>query len=246
MFNLEGKNALLTGATGGIGLSIAELLVASGAKVVLSSPDFEKLEQICDQFGNAAVPLYADLSNREEIEGLYAKAEKLIGMPIGVLICNAGIVKDSLAVRMKQYQWDEVIEINLTSIFRLNQDAVKCMMSQKWGRIINISSIIGYTGNAGQSNYAAAKAGLIGMSKSFAREYATYGITVNCVAPGFIDTPMTSGLSKEVKDNILGNIPMKRMGSAKEVANAVLFLASDESAYITGSTIHVNGGMLMV
>lgn len=250
MFHLHGKGVLLTGATGGIGSAIAEVFVAAGARVVLSSADNDRLHTLCNDLcsnvgSSVAFPIVCDLYDPEQLKMLYSSAEKLLNQ-VDVLICNAGIVRDNLAIRMKQKEWDDVLAIDLTSVFKLNQEAMKRMMRQKYGRIINISSIVSYTGNFGQANYAAAKAGMVGMSKSIAQEGATRNVTVNCIAPGFIDTPMTANLSDNVKDAILAKIPMGRMGTAREVAEVALFIASSSSSYITGSTIHVNGGMYML
>ncbi len=244
MWNLAGKTALVTGATGGIGAAIAHSLHAAGANVILTGRRAEVLEAMKAQLGERAHILPADLANVEELEGLLEKAEELAG-DIDILVCNAGITRDSLIMRMSNEQWDEVLAVNLTAVFKLNRAAASKMARRRQGRIINITSVIGATGNFGQSNYAAAKAGIVGMSKSIAREVAARNVTVNCVAPGFIKTPMTDGLRPEIKENILTQIPMKRMGSAQDVANVVLFLASEEAGYITGQTLHTNGGMYL-
>jgi 3-oxoacyl-[acyl-carrier protein] reductase len=246
MFDLTNKKVLLTGATGGIGRAVLEVLITAGAHIVISGTDSKELEDIVKQYGKDKIfSVICNLSDAAQVDQLYQQAEQLANQ-IDILICNAGITRDTLSIRMSDEMWNDVININLTSVFKLNREAMKKMIRQKSGRIINISSVVGYTGNAGQANYTAAKSGLLGMSKTFALESATRGVTVNCIAPGFIDTPMTKNLSTQAKEAILSRIPMNRMGTAKEVANAALFLASDESAYITGSTIHVNGGMFML
>lgn len=246
MFDLRGRNVLLTGATGGIGVAIADVFIRAGARIALSSADIDILSAMCDRLGREfVVPVQCDLFDFSQLDVLYDNSETALGGEIDILICNAGIIRDNLMMRMKQEEWDDVLKVNLTSVFKLNQRAIRKMLSRRYGRIINISSIIGYTGNIGQANYAAAKAGMIGMSKSLAQECASRNITVNCIAPGFIDTPMTAKLSTDVKNTILAKIPMNRMGTPSEVAHAALFLASSESSYITGSVIHVNGGMYM-
>ncbi len=244
-FNLEGQSALITGASGGIGSAIAEVLVQSGAKVIATGTNPEKLRNLANKINsNKLLTLTHDLSDSNELESLFTKAESMVEH-IDILICNAGITYDNLSIRMKEEEWQKVIDLNLTTTFKLNQLAIKRMMRKKYGRIINISSIIAFTGNIGQANYAAAKAGMIGMSKSLALEVASRNITVNCIAPGFIDTPMTAVLKTEIKENLIKHIPMGRIGTPMEVAHSVLFLAAKESAYITGTTIHVNGGMYM-
>lgn len=249
MFNLKGKKVLLTGATGGIGKALLELLLKAGANVVISGTKYEALQelsgQVQEQFtDNIIIPLAANLSQINTIDTLIADTITSLG-GLDILICNAGLTKDALSMRMKDSEWEEVLKVNLQATFKLNQVAVKKMMKQRYGRIINISSIIAYSGNVGQANYAASKAGIIAMSKSIALEVASIGITVNCIAPGFIDTPMTRMIPEAIQNKICERIPMSRTGKPEEVAAAALFLASDEASYITGSTIHVNGGMLM-
>ena len=244
MFNLKDKLALVTGATGGIGQSIVKILANQGAKVIMVGRNEEKLQNLKQELGDNVYPLICDFNDDLQINSLIEGAEKEFGN-IDILVCNAGITKDNLALRLKDEDWDMVIKMNLTSTFKLNRAAIKSMMKRRYGRIINISSIIGLGGNAGQSNYAASKAGIIAMSKSIAKEVAARGITINCVAPGYIDTPMTEVLSDDIKSSIIAHIPAKRIGMPEDVASAVLFLASNESSYITGHTLSVNGGMLM-
>lgn len=244
MFKLDGKKALITGATGGIGAAIAAVLHAAGATVILTGTREQVLKDAVAKLGEGSDYIAGDMSDVQFVEGLLDQAEQLHG-DIDILICNAGVTRDNLIIRMKDEEWRTVMDINLDAVFRLNRAAVKKMIRRRSGRIINISSIVGVTGNAGQVNYTAAKAALLGMSKSIAQEVAGRSVTVNCVAPGFIESPMTDGLKTEIKENILSKIPMARMGSAEEIAAACLFLAADESAYITGQTLHVNGGMYM-
>jgi 3-oxoacyl-[acyl-carrier protein] reductase len=245
MFRLNGKNALITGATGGIGSEIARFLAKQGAKLVLSATKEDRLKELAGSI-NSEIPVIAcNLSAESEVEALFDKAEELVGA-IDILICNAGVTRDNLSLRMKNEDWDDVLNINLKSTFILNRSAIKKMMKRKQGRIINISSVVAVTGNFGQANYVASKAGMIGMSKSFALEMASRGITINIVAPGFIQTPMTDILNESQRASILSSIPMGKMGTAADIAAAVAFLASSEAGYITGQTIHINGGMLMV
>ena len=244
MFDLTNKIALVTGATGGIGRSIVKDFIASGAKVVAVGRNQEKLKELNNEFGEMVFTMECDFNDKSQVSFLFENAEKEYGN-IDILVCNAGITKDNLALRLKDEDWDGVIEMNLNSTFRLNRSAIKSMMKRRYGRIINISSVIGLSGNAGQANYAASKAGIIAMSKSLAKEVAARGITVNCVAPGYIDTPMTQVLNDDIKNNIISHIPAKRIGIPKDVSSAVIFLASDESSYINGHTLNVNGGMLM-
>ena len=244
MFDLTNKIALVTGATGGIGRSIVKDFIASGAKVVAVGRNQEKLKELNNEFGEMVFTMECDFNDKSQVSFLFENAEKEYGN-IDILVCNAGITKDNLALRLKDEDWDGVIEMNLNSTFRLNRSAIKSMMKRRYGRIINISSVIGLSGNAGQANYAASKAGIIAMSKSLAKEVAARGITVNCVAPGYIDTPMTQVLNDDIKNNIISHIPAKRIGIPKDVSSAVIFLASDESSYINGHTLSVNGGMLM-
>ena len=245
MFDLTGRKALVTGASGRIGEAVARALHAQGATVGLHGTRVEKLEALAGDLGERVKIFPANLSERSEVKDLAAKAEsELEG--VDILVNNAGITRDGLFVRMSDEDWDTVLEINLTAAFRLTRELTHPMMRRRSGRIINISSVVGVTGNPGQANYCASKAGLIGLSKSLAQEIAGRGITVNCVAPGFIESAMTDKLNEKQRDSILGAIPMKRMGAGEEVASAVVYLASHEAAYVTGQTIHVNGGMVMV
>ena len=245
MFDLTGKKALITGASGGIGEAIARTFHAQGAVVGLHGTRAEKLEQIAADLGDRAHVFPANLSDREDVKALATKAEtELEG--IDILVNNAGITRDGLFVRMSDDDWDAVLNVNLTAAFQLTRDIVYPMMRRKAGRIINITSIVGVTGNPGQGNYCASKAGMIGMSKSLAMEIASRGVTVNCIAPGFIATPMTDALNDKQRDAILANVPAKRLGTGEEIAAAAVFLAAEESAYVTGQTLHVNGGMAMI
>lgn len=245
MFELEGKKALITGASGGIGEAIARLLHAQGATVALHGTREEKLTALAGELGERSLALPADLSDRDAVKALAATAEeKLEG--VDILVNNAGITRDGLFVRMSDDDWDAVLEVNLTATFRLTRELTHPMMRRRWGRIINITSVVGVTGNPGQANYCASKAGMIGFSKSLAQEIAVRNITVNCIAPGFIESAMTDKLNDKQKDAIMGVIPMRRMGSGDEVAAAAAFLASTEAGYITGQTLHVNGGMAMI
>jgi 3-oxoacyl-[acyl-carrier protein] reductase len=246
MFDLSGKKALVTGATGGIGGSVAKTLAAAGAQLAISGSRQEKLDALnAEQFGGKATPIACDLSDLANVETLIKQAEEKLG-GIDVLVCNAGVTKDNLAMRMKDEEWQQVIDINLTASFRMTRAVIRGMMKRRFGRIIYVTSVVGWSGNPGQANYCASKAGLTGMSKSFAQELASRGITVNCVAPGFIATAMTDVLTEEQKTRINQNIPMARMGSPDDIAAGVLYLASEQAGYVTGQTIHVNGGMLMV
>ncbi|WIY24554.1 3-oxoacyl-[acyl-carrier-protein] reductase [Parasedimentitalea psychrophila] len=245
MFDLSGKNALITGASGGIGGDIARALHAAGATVVLSGTREEPLQALAAELGERAHVLTCNLSEKDSVEALPKAAIAAMGS-VDILVNNAGITRDNLFMRMKDDEWDSVINVNLTSTMRLCRGVLRGMMKARWGRIINISSIVGATGNPGQANYAASKAGMVAMSKSLAYEVASRGITVNAVAPGFIATAMTDKLNETQKDAILTQIPAGRMGDAKEIAAAVLYLASVESAYVTGTTLHVNGGMAML
>ncbi|MCE3231767.1 MAG: beta-ketoacyl-ACP reductase [Rickettsiaceae bacterium] len=245
MFDLTGKTALVTGASGGIGEAIAESLHKQGATVVLSGRREDALKQVASKLGSRSFTLVSDLSDKEQLDGLFDKAEELAGQ-IDILVCNAGVTKDNLVLRMKVEEWDEVINTNLKSAFILNKAAFKKMMKRKWGRIINIASVVGVTGNPGQANYVASKAGMIGMSKAIASESATRGITVNCIAPGFIKTAMTDALNDAQKEKITSTIPTGTFGLPADIAAATAFLASSEAGYITGQTIHVNGGMVMI
>lgn len=245
MFDLTGKTALITGASGGIGGAIATVLHKAGATVALHGTRREALDALAAELGERVHVLPANLSNPEEVEKLAKDAEAAMG-GLDILVNNAGITKDGLILRMKDEDWDQVIAVNLTASFRLCRAAVKGMMKRRTGRIVNITSIVGVTGNPGQVNYCASKAGMIGMTKSLAQEVASRNVTVNCVAPGFIATAMTHELNDDQKGRILGNIPAGRMGGSDDIAAAVLYLASNEAAYVTGQTLHVNGGMAMV
>jgi len=245
MFDLTGKTALVTGASGGIGGAIAKALHAQGAAVVLSGTRAEALEKLKSELGARAFVAQANLSDAASVEALPKAAEAAAGAPIDILVNNAGITRDNLFMRMKDEEWDQVIQVNLTAAFRLSRAVLRGMMKKRWGRIVQITSIVGATGNPGQGNYAAAKAGLIGMTKSLAAEVASRNITVNAVAPGFIQTAMTDVLTDQQKEAIATRIPLARMGKAEEIAAAVVYLASEEAAYVTGETIHINGGMAM-
>ncbi len=243
-FNLNQKSALITGASGGIGKAIAETFHKHGANVILVGRNESALNKVKDSLKERASVIVADFNNQDDITSLIKQAEAI--SPIDILVCNAGITKDMLALRMKDEDWNQVLNINLTAVFKLNRDALGFMMKRRYGRIINISSIIGVTGNFGQANYAASKAGMIGMTKSLALETASRGITVNCVAPGYIDTPMTQVMPEESKQLIISKVPAKRMGLPLDIAYTSLYLASEEASYVTGQTIHVNGGLAMV
>ena len=245
MFDLNGKYALVTGASGGIGAAIATALHGAGATVTLSGTRLKPLEELAASLGSRVFVLPCNLADAEAVTALPKQAAEVMGS-VDILVNNAGITKDNLFMRMSDDEWSSVIEVNLTSTMRLCKGVVRGMMKARWGRIINISSVVGTTGNAGQANYAASKAGMVGMSKSLAYEVASRGITVNCVAPGFIATAMTDKLNEDQKAGILGQIPAGRMGEPAEIAAAVLYLASVEAGYVTGATIHVNGGMAMV
>jgi 3-oxoacyl-[acyl-carrier protein] reductase len=245
MFDLTGKTALITGASGGIGADIARALHKAGATVGLSGTRTAPLEALAAELGDRAHVLPCNLSDPAAVEGLVKQAIEAMGS-VDILVNNAGITKDGLAMRMSDEDWQSVIDVNLTATFRLCRAAIRGMMKARWGRIVNISSVVGQTGNAGQVNYAASKAGMVGLSKSLAAEVASRGITVNCVAPGFIETAMTDKLNDQQKAGILTAVPAGRMGTAGEIAAAVLYLASQEAGYVTGATLHVNGGMSMV
>ena len=246
MFDLTGKRALVTGASGGIGGAVAQALHGAGATVALSGTREGPLQDLAASLGERAHVVTANLSEPEAVEALPKAAAEAMGGAIDILVNNAGITRDNLFMRMSDEEWAQVLDVNLTSAFRLSRAVVRGMMKARWGRIVNITSVVGQTGNPGQGNYAAAKAGLVGMSKSLAYEVASRGITVNCVAPGFIATAMTDKLNDDQKGKILGQIPAGRMGEPSEIAAAVLYLASPEAAYMTGATLHVNGGMAMV
>jgi len=245
MFDLTGKTALVTGASGGIGGAIAKVLHSAGATVALSGTRVDPLEALAAELGERAHVLPCNLSDADAVDALPKQAIEAMG-GLDILVNNAGITRDNLFMRMKDEEWAAVLEVNLTSTMRLCRGVMRPMMKARWGRIVNISSIVGTTGNPGQANYAAAKAGMIAMGKSIAYEVASRGITVNAVAPGFIATPMTDALTDDQKDAINKQIPAARMGTPEEIAAAVLYLASDEAAYVTGATLHVNGGMAMV
>ena len=245
MFDLNDKSALVTGASGGIGSAIARKLHAAGAKVALSGTRQEPLERLAEKLGERAYILPCNLSDMAAVEVLPKQAIETLGS-LDILVNNAGITRDNLFMRMSDEEWQSVIDVNLTATMKLCKGALRGMMKSRWGRIINISSIVGATGNPGQGNYAASKAGMVGMSKSLAYEVASRGITVNVVAPGFIATAMTDKLADDRKEAILAQIPAGRMGAAEDIASAVAFLASDGSGYVTGSTLHVNGGMAMI
>ncbi len=246
MFNLSGKTALVTGATGGIGGAIARKLHAQGATVVLSGTREAVLADLAKELGERAFFAAANLSDAESVDGLVTRAEEAAGASLDILVANAGITKDGLLMRMKDEDFQSVIQINLESYFRLTRAAVKGMMKRRSGRIIGVTSVVGVTGNPGQTNYSASKAGMIGFSKSLAQEVGSRGITVNCIAPGFIASPMTDVLNDQQRDAILGKIPAGRLGSGDEIAAAAVYLSSDEAAYVTGQTLHVNGGMAMI
>ncbi len=246
MFDLTGKTALITGASGGIGGAIAKTLHGQGATVVLSGTKVEALEKLAAELGSRAYTAACNLSDIASIEALPKAAETAAGGAIDILVNNAGITKDNLFMRMKDDEWDQVLAVNLTAAFRLSRAVLRGMMKKRWGRIIQITSVVGATGNPGQGNYAAAKAGLVGMSKSLAAEVASRNITVNAIAPGFIATAMTDVLTDDQKKLISQRIPAGRMGLPNEIAAAVAYLASDEAAYVTGETIHINGGISMI
>ncbi|MDX5360279.1 MAG: 3-oxoacyl-[acyl-carrier-protein] reductase [Alphaproteobacteria bacterium] len=245
MFDLTGKCALVTGATGGLGASIARALHVRGATVGLSGTREGVLAELAGELGERAHVLPCRLDDREAVEALPGQAEAAMGQ-VDILVNNAGITRDGLAMRMKNADWDDVIAVNLTAAFTLARGCLKGMMKRRHGRIVSITSIVGVTGNPGQANYAAAKAGLIGMTKSLAQEVASRGITVNCLAPGFIATPMTDALNEDQKTRLLGGIPAGRLGQPDDISAGVVYLASDEASYVTGQTLHVNGGMAMI
>ena len=245
MFDLSGKAALVTGASGGIGGAIARALHKQGATVTLSGTRADALEKLRSELGERAHVVAARMDDAADIDRLLKDAEAAMGK-VDILVNNAGITRDNISMRMKDEEWEKVLEVNLTGTFRLTRAAMRGMMRRRFGRVINITSIVGVTGNPGQANYAAAKAGLIGMSKSLAQELASRAITVNCVAPGIIATPMTDVLTDEQKKGILGRVPAGRLGTPDEIAAGVVYLASDEAAYVTGQTLHINGGMAMI
>ena len=245
MFDLTGKTALVTGASGGIGGAIASALHAQGATVGLVGTRAQALEAVAESLGDRVHVLPCNLSETDAVDALPKRAAEAMG-GVDILVNNAGVTRDNLFMRMSDAEWDAVIAVNLTAAFRLMRGVLRGMMKARWGRIVSVTSIVGVTGNPGQGNYAASKAGLIGMSKSLAQEVASRGVTVNCVAPGFIATPMTDALNEAQKARLMESIPVGRMGTPDEIASAVLYLASDEARYVTGHTLHVNGGMAMI
>ncbi len=245
MFDLTGKAALVTGATGGIGGATVRALHAQGATVALSGTRREVLDALAAELGSRTHVLPCDLADKAAVEGLVPKAEEAMGQ-VDILVANAGITRDNLFVQLRDEDWEQVINVNLTATFRLARAAVRGMMRRRFGRVIGITSVVGVTGNPGQGNYAASKAGMIGMMKSVAAEYAKRGVTANCVAPGFITTAMTGKLNEKQRAAILGRVPAGRLGTSDDVAAAVVYLASSEAAYVTGQTLHVNGGMVMI
>ncbi|MBM3636384.1 MAG: 3-oxoacyl-[acyl-carrier-protein] reductase [Alphaproteobacteria bacterium] len=245
MFDLTGQSALVTGATGGIGGAIARALHAQGATVAISGTRREALEALASELGARVHICPANLSDAASVEALVPWAQEAIG-GLDILVNNAGITRDNLFIRMKDEEWFDVMRVNLDSVFRLSRAAAKTMMRKRYGRIISITSVVGTTGNPGQGNYAAAKAAIVGMSKALAAEVASRNITVNCVAPGFVATPMTDELNEKQRESVMHKVPMGRLGEPGEIAAATLYLASREAAYITGQTLHVNGGMAMI
>jgi len=245
MFDLTERKALVTGATGGLGGAIAKALHKAGASVVLSGTRKEKLEELAHELGDRVAIVPANLGDADSVDALVPAAIAAIG-GVDILVSNAGITRDGLLMRMKDDDWDTVIKVNLEAYFRLSRAAMRPMMKARWGRIIGITSVVGVTGNAGQANYAASKAGMIGFSKALAQEVAKRGITVNCVAPGFIESPMTDALNEKQKAAILTNIPAAKLGQGDDIAAACNYLASEEASYVTGQTLHVNGGMVML
>jgi 3-oxoacyl-[acyl-carrier protein] reductase len=245
MFNLDGKKALITGATGGIGSAIARALHSQGAEVILSGTRQGALNELAHELSDRAHSIAADLSDKSSIDALIKQISDISTDGVDIVINNAGIVRDNLLVRMKDEEWNQVLDINLVAGYKLIQGLMRGMMKRRWGRIIGISSVVGATGNPGQANYAAAKAGMIGFSKALAQEVATRGITVNVIAPGMIQTAMTDDLNEDQSARLLSTIPLGRLGSPEEIAASVIYLASDEAAYVTGATLHVNGGMAM-
>lgn len=245
MFDLTGKKALVTGASGGIGGAIATALHTQGAEVCLSGTRREALEELAAVLGERVHIATCNLQDAEETEALVPSVEEAMGQ-VDILVNNAGLTRDMLSMRLSDDQWQKVIDVNLTATFRLSRAALKEMMRRRWGRVVNITSIVGVTGNPGQANYAASKAGLIGMSKSMAGEVATRGITVNCIAPGFIKTPMTDALNEKQQSALMERIPARRLGTPEDIGGAAVYLASEEASYVNGQTLHVNGGMAMI
>ena len=246
MFDLTGRRALVTGATGGLGGAIAKALHKAGARLVLSGTREEKLQELADQLGDGAFVAACNLSNGDEVDALPAKAGDLMDGAVDILVSNAGLTRDGLLMRMKIEDWEMVQKVNLEAYFRLSKVCLRGMMKARFGRIIGITSVVGVTGNPGQANYAASKAGMIGFTKSLAAETAVRGITANCIAPGFIASPMTDVLNDKQREAILAKIPAGKLGTGEDIANAALYLASDEAGYVTGQTLHVNGGMAMI
>ena len=244
MFDLEGKKALITGASGGIGKEIANVLIEHNAEVCISGRNLDELNALKELLGEKCHVVTCDLSKKDEIIELINKTDELLGH-IDILINNAGITKDNIFLRMSESEWEDVLNVNLNSTFSILKLITRGMIKRRYGRIINISSVVGVTGGAGQVNYSASKAGLIGLTKSLSQEVATRNITVNCIAPGFIETPMTEKLDDKRKDAILNSVPMNRIGTPEDLSSAIIFLASQESSYITGQTIHINGGLYM-
>ncbi|RVU38471.1 3-oxoacyl-[acyl-carrier-protein] reductase [Hwanghaeella grinnelliae] len=245
MFDLSGKTALVTGASGGLGSAIAAALHGQGASVVLSGTRVEALEAVAAGLGERTFVVPANLGDADSLDALAKQAEAATGQ-LDILVNNAGLTRDNLAMRLKDDDWETVLNVNLTAAFRLSRAVLRGMMKRRWGRIIGITSIVGVTGNPGQANYAASKAGMIGMAKSLAQEVASRGITVNCLAPGFIETAMTDALGDQQQEKLLGAIPAGRMGTPADIASGVVYLASEEASYVTGQTLHVNGGMAMI
>lgn len=245
MFDLSGKSALITGASGGIGAATARALHGQGATVALSGTREDVLRSLKEELGDRAHVCVCNLSDAEAVGALIGQAEEAMGA-VDILVNNAGLTRDNIAMRMKDEEWEQVLAVNLTASFKLARAAMRGMMKRRWGRMIGITSIVGVTGNPGQANYAASKAGMIGMSKSLAQEIANRGITVNCIAPGFITTAMTDALNDAQRETLLARVPAGRLGDADEIASAVVYLASEEAAYVTGQTLHVNGGMAMI
>ena len=246
MFDLTGRVALITGATGGIGAEIAKSLHGQGAEVIITGTRQAVLDEMAASLGDRCYAMTANLSDRDDVAGLADRAADAAGKPVDILVNNAGITRDGLMMRMKDEDWDAVMDVNLTAAMILSRSVLRGMMKNRWGRIIQMSSIVGYTGNPGQANYAAAKAGMTGFTKALAAEVASRGITANIIAPGFISTPMTDALTDDQKSNLLGNVPAGRLGEASEIAAAVAYLASEEAGYLTGATLHINGGMAML
>ena len=245
MFDLTGKTALVTGASGGLGSAIARALYASGATVAVSGTRGEALAALASELAQRSHVVPCNLADKDEVETLVSRAETAMGK-LDIVVANAGIARDGLLVQMRDQDWDEVMNVNLTATFRLARAATRGMMRRRFGRIIGITSVVGVTGNPGQGNYAAAKAGMIGLIKTLAQEYATRGVTANCIAPGFFQTPMTDKLGTKQREALLARVPVGRLGAPDEIAAAVVFLASAEAAYITGQTLHINGGMVMI